>query len=86
MNRVLISGASVAGPTLAYWLLKAGYQVTLVERAPAPRPGGQAIDIRGPALDVIVAMGLGESVAALRTKMKGMTVLDRAGNEIERSI
>ena len=85
MNRVLISGASVAGPTLAYWLLKAGYQVTLVERAPAPRPGGQAIDIRGPALDVIVAMGLGESVAALRTKMKGMTVLDRAGNEIERT-
>jgi 2-polyprenyl-6-methoxyphenol hydroxylase-like FAD-dependent oxidoreductase len=85
MTRVLISGASIAGPALAYWLLKAGYDVTLVERAPAPRPGGQAIDIRGPALDVIAAMGLGERVAALRTHMKGMTVLDRAGNEIERS-
>ena len=44
MTRVLISGASIAGPALAYWLLKAGYDVTLVERAPAPRPGGQAID------------------------------------------
>jgi 2-polyprenyl-6-methoxyphenol hydroxylase-like FAD-dependent oxidoreductase len=85
MTRVLISGASIAGPALAYWLLKAGYDVTLVERAPAPRPGGQAIDIRGPALDVIAAMGLGEPVGALRTRMKGMTVLDRAGNEIERS-
>src|ERR1700742_2100665 len=85
MTRVLISGASIAGPTLAYWLLKAGHDVTLVERAPAPRPGGQAIDIRGPALDVVAAMGLRERVAALRTRMKGMTVLDRAGNEIERS-
>jgi 2-polyprenyl-6-methoxyphenol hydroxylase-like FAD-dependent oxidoreductase len=85
MTRVLISGASIAGPTLAYWLLKAGHDVTLVEYAPAPRPGGQAIDIRGPALDVITAMGLGERAAALRTHMKGMTVFDRAGNEIERS-
>ena len=86
MMRALISGASIAGPTLAYWLLKAGYDVTLVEQAPAPRPGGQAIDIRGPALDVISVMGLGERVAALRTRMKGMTLLDRAGNEIERSL
>jgi 2-polyprenyl-6-methoxyphenol hydroxylase-like FAD-dependent oxidoreductase len=85
MTRVLISGASIAGPTLAYWLLNAGYDVTIVEQAPAPRPGGQAIDVRGPALDVINKMGLGERVAALRTHMKGMTVLDRAGNEIERS-
>lgn len=85
MTRVLISGASIAGPALAYWLLKIDYQVTLVERAPAPRPGGQAIDIRGPALDVIAAMGLGERVAARRTRLKGMTALDRAGNEIERS-
>jgi 2-polyprenyl-6-methoxyphenol hydroxylase-like FAD-dependent oxidoreductase len=85
MTRVLISGASIAGPTLAYWLLKAGHDVTLVELAPAPRPGGQAIDVRGPALDVIAAMGLSERVATLRTRMKGMTVLDRAGNEVERS-
>jgi 2-polyprenyl-6-methoxyphenol hydroxylase-like FAD-dependent oxidoreductase len=63
----------------------AGHDVTLVERAPAPRPGGQAIDIRGPALEVIAAMGLSERVAALRTRMKGMTVLDRVGKEIERN-
>jgi 2-polyprenyl-6-methoxyphenol hydroxylase-like FAD-dependent oxidoreductase len=37
MTRVLISGASIAGPTLAYWLLKAGHDVTLVEQAPAGR-------------------------------------------------
>jgi 2-polyprenyl-6-methoxyphenol hydroxylase-like FAD-dependent oxidoreductase len=86
MTRILISGASIAGPALAYWLLKAGHDVTLVERAPGPRPGGQAIDIRGPALAVIAEMGLGARVAAQRTHLKGMTVLDRSGQEIERSV
>ena len=51
MPTALISGASIAGPALAYWLNRAGFQTTVVERAPAPRPGGQAIDVRGPALN-----------------------------------
>ncbi len=58
MSKVLISGASIAGPTLAYWLSKAGFDVTVIERAKAPRAGGQAIDIRGPALKVVKEMGL----------------------------
>ncbi len=49
--KVLVSGASVGGPVLAYWLRERGFEVTLVERAPAPRLGGQAVDIRGAALD-----------------------------------
>ncbi|KZM71350.1 hypothetical protein AWN90_00810 [Nocardia terpenica] len=44
---VLISGASVAGPALAYWLRRYGYAVTVVERASALRAGGQAIDFKG---------------------------------------
>ncbi len=45
---VLISGASIAGPALAYWLNRYGFDVTVVERAPALRPGGQAVDFKGP--------------------------------------
>ena len=48
VTAVLISGASVAGTTLAYWLGQHGFSVTVVERHPGLRPGGQAIDVRGP--------------------------------------
>ena len=44
--RVLVVGASIAGPTTAYWLAKAGASVTVIERFPKLREGGQNIDIR----------------------------------------
>ena len=46
-TRVLISGASIAGPALAFWLNTYGFEVTLVERANEVRPGGQAVDFKG---------------------------------------
>ena len=55
---VLVSGASIAGPAVAYWLKRYGFEVTIVEKAPAPRGGGYAIDIRGTALGVVERMGL----------------------------
>ncbi|MFB6721647.1 FAD-dependent oxidoreductase [Kribbella sp. NPDC056345] len=55
---VLISGASIAGPTLAYWLDRYGFDVTVVERSDALRGGGYGIDIRGTARDVVDRMGL----------------------------
>jgi 2-polyprenyl-6-methoxyphenol hydroxylase-like FAD-dependent oxidoreductase len=59
MNRtVLICGASIAGPSLAYWLSRHGFQVTVVEKASALRGGGYAVDIRGTALSVADRMGL----------------------------
>lgn len=85
MQSVLISGASIAGPTLAYWLHRAGLRPVIVERAPAPRPGGQAIDVRGPALEILDRMGLLDSVKALRTRMKGFATLDAQGNELWRT-
>ncbi|HWO60577.1 MAG TPA: FAD-dependent oxidoreductase, partial [Umezawaea sp.] len=54
--KVLISGAGVAGPVLAHWLRRGGATPTIVERAPAPRVGGQAIDVRGVALEVVDRM------------------------------
>ncbi|TDD45200.1 FAD-dependent oxidoreductase [Kribbella antibiotica] len=55
---VLISGASIAGPALAYWLDRYGFDVTVVEKSEALRGGGYAIDIRGTAREVVERMGL----------------------------
>jgi 2-polyprenyl-6-methoxyphenol hydroxylase-like FAD-dependent oxidoreductase len=55
---VLISGAGIAGPALAYWLSKSGYRVTIVELADGIRPGGQTVDLRGAGGDVVQRMGL----------------------------
>jgi 2-polyprenyl-6-methoxyphenol hydroxylase-like FAD-dependent oxidoreductase len=85
MTRVLISGASVAGTTLAYWLERHGFTVTVVERSPGLRPGGQAIDIRGPALGVVDRMGLLEAVAARKTAIRSMSVVGSTGAEIVRN-
>ena len=85
MPKVLVSGASIAGPMVAYWLAKSGFQVTVVERAPARRAGGRAIDIRGPALMVMREMGLLDHASAMRTHLEGMSMLDIDGQEISRT-
>ncbi|EFL28761.1 monooxygenase, FAD-binding [Streptomyces himastatinicus ATCC 53653] len=80
--RVLISGASVAGPALAYWLDRYGYEVTVVERSARLRPGGQAIDVRGTALEVCERMGVLEEVRAHSTGLRGMSTVDEDGKEL----
>ncbi len=59
---VLISGIGIAGPTLAYWLKVAGFEPTLVERAPALREAGYVIDFWGLGYDVAERMGLIEDI------------------------
>jgi 2-polyprenyl-6-methoxyphenol hydroxylase-like FAD-dependent oxidoreductase len=85
MHNILISGASVAGPALAFWLRRQDFNPTVVERAPATRRGGQAIDVRGAALAVVDRMGLLEAIREARTRMRGMSVLDADGHELSRS-
>ncbi|WP_026415508.1 FAD-dependent monooxygenase [Actinomadura oligospora] len=85
MTKVLISGASIAGPTLAYWLDRYGFEVTVVERAGGFRPGGQAIDVRGTALGVAERMGVLDEVRAHATNLRGMSIVDGDGNELHRS-
>jgi 2-polyprenyl-6-methoxyphenol hydroxylase-like FAD-dependent oxidoreductase len=65
---VLISGASVAGPTLAYWLRRYGFNPTVVERTPRLGVGGHAVDLFGPAVDVADWMGVLPAVRAARTR------------------
>jgi 2-polyprenyl-6-methoxyphenol hydroxylase-like FAD-dependent oxidoreductase len=55
---VVISGAGIAGPTLAYWLVDRGFEPTLVERASQMRSGGYIIDFWGAGYDVAEKMGL----------------------------
>jgi 2-polyprenyl-6-methoxyphenol hydroxylase-like FAD-dependent oxidoreductase len=81
---ILVSGASVAGTTVAYWLARHGYSVTVVERYPGLRPGGQAIDVRGPALTVLERMWLRAAADHQRTRISGSSVVDRDGNELSR--
>ena len=58
MMKVLIVGAGIAGPTLAYWLKRAGYEPTLVEHSPELRRGGYLIDFWGAGFDVADQMGI----------------------------
>jgi 2-polyprenyl-6-methoxyphenol hydroxylase-like FAD-dependent oxidoreductase len=58
MKTVLISGAGIAGPTLAFWLKAAGFEPTLIERAPVLRIGGYVIDFWGLGYDIAERMGL----------------------------
>ncbi|MBL7254141.1 FAD-dependent monooxygenase [Paractinoplanes lichenicola] len=74
--RVLISGGGIAGPALAWWLHRAGADVTIVERAPGPRPGGHAVDVRGTARTVVERMGLMPAVRAQRVDERGIALVD----------
>ncbi|MER7015153.1 FAD-dependent monooxygenase [Saccharopolyspora sp. NPDC000359] len=80
-KRVLIVGASIAGPALAHWLHRYGFSVTVVERAPRLRPGGQAVDIRGAGKEVVRRMGLDAQVRAACTDTRGMSYVDEWNRE-----
>ena len=62
MRNVLISGAGIAGPTLAFWLKAAGFEPTLIERAPTLRNGGCVIDFWGLGYDIAEHMGISSEV------------------------
>ncbi|MCJ1230072.1 hypothetical protein MMC12_006743 [Toensbergia leucococca] len=74
--RVLVSGASVAGPALAYWLVRAGCIVTVVERAPMLRSAGQGIDVREAARDVIKRMGIFDRIRDRSSHEEGLEAVD----------
>ncbi len=79
---VLISGASGAGPALAYWLSCYGVQSTVVERASAPRDGGYAIDFRGVSVDALDRMGLLADVQRAQTNMGAVSFVNDAGRRL----
>jgi 2-polyprenyl-6-methoxyphenol hydroxylase-like FAD-dependent oxidoreductase len=84
MPRVLVCGASVAGVTAAYWPARHGFSVTVAERADGPRRGGQAVDVRGTALNVFDRMGARTAVQQHSTATRDMSFVDAQGIELWR--
>jgi len=83
-KRVLISGASLAGPTLAFWLARYGFRPTVVENAPRLRQGGNGIDVRGQAIEVAERMGIMLQIRAAATDVVGMSFVDGANRSVAR--
>ena len=81
-TNVLISGAGIAGPALAYWLRHHGFNPTVVERAPAPRPGGHAVDLRGVAREVVERMGIMAEVRRSSVDERGVHFVDGRGRPV----
>ena len=82
--RILISGAGIAGPTLAYWLSQYGFTPTIVEIAPRLRTGGYVIDFWGAGFDVADRMGLIPELRREGYMLQEVRVVNRKGERIAR--
>lgn len=76
---VLVSGAGIAGATLAFWLSRSGWSVSLVERAESTRSSGSPVDVRGEALPIAAAMGIEERLRAADTGVTRAVFVDASG-------
>lgn len=81
-RRAVISGASIAGPVLAFWLAEAGWQVTVIERADRLRTSGYPVDVRGAAVEVVTRMGLHEQLAESRYRHVPVSLLSPSGRRL----
>ncbi|MDT0610400.1 FAD-dependent monooxygenase [Streptomyces lancefieldiae] len=81
-REVLISGASISGPALAYWLHRSGFAVTVVEKAGALRDGGYPIDVRGTAVEVVRRMGILPQLRDAHIDSRRCTFLDADGGAV----
>jgi 2-polyprenyl-6-methoxyphenol hydroxylase-like FAD-dependent oxidoreductase len=79
---VLISGAGISGPTLAYWLKAAGFEPTIIEHAPTLRSGGYVIDFWGLGYDIAERMGLIEEINRVGYHIRDMRIVDAEGTRI----
>lgn len=81
-HTAIISGASIAGPVLAYWLSEAGWEVTVIERADRLRTSGYPVDVRGTAVDVIRRMGLYDEITKQRYRHVPVQLLAPSGRRL----
>ena len=79
---VLISGAGIAGPTLAYWIKRAGFVPTLVEHAPRLRAGGYVIDVCGLGYEIAQRMGLEPDILRTGYRVKELRVVNGGGRRV----
>ncbi|MFB6811696.1 FAD-dependent monooxygenase [Streptomyces sp. NPDC056387] len=83
-ERILISGAGIAGLALAHWLARHGMRPTIVERAPALRTGGNGVDVRDDAVTVAERMGLMDRIRELAADVNGIKFVDAADRAVAR--
>jgi 2-polyprenyl-6-methoxyphenol hydroxylase-like FAD-dependent oxidoreductase len=79
--KIAINGAGIAGPALAYWLLRSGHEVLLIEKAPELRAGGYIIDFWGLGYDVAEKMGLLPRIHELGYAVREVRFVDRNGRK-----
>ncbi|MDO3410584.1 FAD-dependent monooxygenase [Saccharibacillus sp. CPCC 101409] len=82
VHKALISGASIAGLSTAFWLGKAGWEVTVIERAGAFRDGGQNVDVRGKGREVLRLMNLEDAVRERTTTEEGTVFVNGKGQTV----
>jgi 2-polyprenyl-6-methoxyphenol hydroxylase-like FAD-dependent oxidoreductase len=80
-KNILISGAGIAGTTLAFWLQKFGFNPTIVELAPKLREGGYAIDFMGAGFDVAERMGIIPALEKADFNISNIVFVDKDNNE-----
>ncbi len=83
-EKILISGASIAGPTLAFWLARFGFRPTVIERVPRLRTGGNGVDVRGQAIEVAERMGIMPQIRAAAADVIGVSFVDAANRSVAR--
>lgn len=79
IQKILVIGAGIAGPATCYWLRRLGFSPELFEKAPLIRKGGQGVDIRGVAVDIVKKMGIYEQICKMRTQVECGRYVDITG-------
>lgn len=82
MKRILISGAGIAGPTLAYWLAHYGFRPTIVESSPQLRTGGYVIDFWGAGFEIADRMGLLPQIMQKGYRVRELRIVNHTGKRI----
>jgi 2-polyprenyl-6-methoxyphenol hydroxylase-like FAD-dependent oxidoreductase len=80
INKILVIGAGIAGPTVCYWLRRFGFSPTLIEKSANLRKGGHGLDVRGVALDLVKRMGIYEKICTMRSQVELGRYVGAEGN------
>jgi 2-polyprenyl-6-methoxyphenol hydroxylase-like FAD-dependent oxidoreductase len=70
IKKILVIGAGIAGPAVCYWLRRFGFYPVLIEKSACIRKGGQGLDIRGVAIDIVKKIGIYEQICKMRTQVE----------------
>lgn len=82
IKKILVIGAGIAGPAVCYWLQRFGFSPQLIEKSACIRKGGQGLDIRGVAIDIVKKMGIYEQICKMRTQVECGRYVDAVGKTL----